>query len=72
MAHSTDLLINSNDIATQKLQNAIHHILLLRLNQTEVACLKTLILFRPGKRKWAELLYLVMHAYILNAISFVA
>lgn len=44
-----DLTIPSNEPAIHKLYKAIHQILLLRLNHTEIACLKTLILFRPGK-----------------------
>lgn len=44
-----DLSIPSNEQAIHKLYKAIHQILLLRLNHTEIACLKTLILFRPGE-----------------------
>lgn len=44
-----DLIIPSSETAIHKLYKAIHQILLLRLNHTEIACLKTLILFRPGK-----------------------
>lgn len=44
-----DLTIPSNEQAIHKLYKAIHQILLLRLNHTEIACLKTLILFRPGE-----------------------
>lgn len=44
------MLITSNDTqTTRKLHRAIHQILLLRLTHTEIACLKTLTLFRPGK-----------------------
>lgn len=43
-----DLAIPSTDSAIHRLYKAIHQILLLRLNHTEIACLKTLTLFRPG------------------------
>lgn len=36
-------------MAIHKLYKAIHQLMLLRLNTTETACLKTLILFRPGE-----------------------
>ncbi|XP_031621658.1 retinoic acid receptor RXR-alpha-B-like [Contarinia nasturtii] len=42
-----NLMIPSNEMVIHKLYKAIHQILLLRLNHTEIACLKTLILFRP-------------------------
>ncbi|XP_055318477.1 photoreceptor-specific nuclear receptor-like [Sitodiplosis mosellana] len=42
-----NLVIPSNEMAIHKLYKVIHQILLLRLNHTEVSCLKTLILFRP-------------------------
>lgn len=46
-----DLLVTSasTDISMKRLQQAIHKITILRLDHTEMACLKTLSLFRPGK-----------------------
>lgn len=41
--------MSSNDSTIQRLHKAIQQILLLRLNHTEIACLKTLILFRHGR-----------------------
>lgn len=43
------LLASSVDLETKKLQSAITQLVFLRLDYTEMACLKTLILFRPGK-----------------------
>lgn len=51
-------------MAIHKLYKAIHQILLLRLNQTETACLKTLILFRPGE--YGLYLFLLL---LLNAVG---
>lgn len=53
-----DLVIPSNEAAIHKLYKAIHQILLLRLSHTEIACLKTLILFRPGK--WRVVLFIII------------
>lgn len=42
-------ILTTPDNRTQKLQNAIKQIIMLRIDPTEAACLKALILFRPGK-----------------------
>lgn len=56
-----DLVIPSNEAAIHKLYKAIHQILLLRLSHTEIACLKTLILFRPGK--FRVVLFIIIKTY---------
>lgn len=45
----SDLLTTSPEVDAKKLQNAINQLILLRMDYTEMACLKTIILFRPGK-----------------------
>lgn len=44
----SDILSTPPDQRTQKLQKAINHIITQRIDHTEAACLKALILFRPG------------------------
>lgn len=43
-----DLLSSSPDIETRRLQTAIAQLVLLRMDYTELDCLKTIVLFRPG------------------------
>lgn len=61
-----DLPMPSNEMAIHKLYKAIHQIALLRLNHTEIACLKTLILFRPGEYLFDGLLY---HRDVIKAMG---
>lgn len=49
-----DLISSSPDIETKKLQAAIAQLVLLRMDYTELACLKTIVLFRPG----------ILHTYV--------
>lgn len=49
MYFNSDLTMSANDSTIQRLHKAIQQILLLRLNHTEIACLKTLTLFRHGE-----------------------
>lgn len=64
-----DLTIPSNEQAIHKLYKAIHQILLLRLNHTEIACLKTLILFRPGECFLSEIFQFFLFHHILCEFS---
>lgn len=39
---------SSPDVDAKKIQSAINQLVLLRMDYTEMACLKTIVLFRPG------------------------